>query len=104
MNSSECLLGVLRPAFEAIPEEVVHHGTEPTAPARSRGSRKYPARRHRFAQIEAKQDRPVTQMIRQCKESGYVSEFAPGTHGQAQFSRLIFDPLGCLMFFVRTCL
>lgn len=33
MNSNERLLEALRPAFEAIPEEVAHHGTEPPAPA-----------------------------------------------------------------------
>lgn len=33
MNSNEPLLEALRPAFEAIPEEVAHHGTEPPAPA-----------------------------------------------------------------------
>jgi len=33
MNSNERLLEASRPAFEAIPEEVAHHGTEPPAPA-----------------------------------------------------------------------
>jgi len=33
MNSSERLLEALRPAFEALSEEVAHHGTEQPAPA-----------------------------------------------------------------------
>lgn len=33
MNPSEQLLEALGPAFEAIPEEVAHHGTEPPEPA-----------------------------------------------------------------------
>jgi len=33
MTANEAFLQALRPAFEAIPEEVAHHGTEPPAPA-----------------------------------------------------------------------